>query len=346
MPPLRLAVDARAAIEDVRGIGRYVRAVLQRLVVRDDVALTLLAYGPLAALRFRAQYAGALGCDRFEVRSRVPPGVQVAWHPANGTFFDAPHAANVATIHDAAPFRYPCADRARREREQQPFLRSAATASRVIAVSAFGASEIAAGLRYDPARIAIVRHGVDCFFSPGDTGALAPGLQAQRYLLFVGPWNEERTNFATIRAAYARAWPQGDGPRLAVAGSGAPSDAGIVSIEARGDAMMRALYRGAIALVVPSRYEGFGMTVLEAMACGTPVLAADAAPLPEVGGEAARYVAAEDVAAWSEALRAVASDAGVRDRLRVAGLQRAAVFDWETSTLRHLACFREAVEKA
>src|SRR5580692_3987980 len=86
MPPLRLAVDARVIAEDTRGIGRYARAVLRRLVLRDDIELTLLADGFFPQAR-RAGYTRALGSGTFAVTSRVPKHAEVIWHPANGTFF-------------------------------------------------------------------------------------------------------------------------------------------------------------------------------------------------------------------------------------------------------------------
>jgi hypothetical protein len=96
MPPLRLAVDARVIAEDTRGIGRYLRAVLRRLILRDDIELTLLAEG-LFPQRRRAAFAQALGHDDFTVRARVPNDAEVVWHPANGTFFLSP-APSVAPI--------------------------------------------------------------------------------------------------------------------------------------------------------------------------------------------------------------------------------------------------------
>src|SRR5271163_1847261 len=109
--PLRLAVDARVAVEDTRGIGRYARAILRRLIARDDIELTLLARGPFA-FRHRGAYERALGSDRFALRAG-PGNAVLVWHPANGTFFDT-KLPSVVTIHDAVPFRYPDPDAKRR----------------------------------------------------------------------------------------------------------------------------------------------------------------------------------------------------------------------------------------
>lgn len=351
--PLRLSVDARVVAEDTRGIGRYARAVLRRLIGRDDVALTLLAFGPLP-IRHRAGYALALGSRRFAVRSAVGSDADVVWHPANGTFF-ASRAPSVATIHDAVPFRYPSADPKRRRHDQRPFLESVRTAARIVAVSAFGRDEVHRVFGVPLERIAVIHHGVEPSFSPGAALPLPPGLVAQRYVLFVGdPIGEPRKNFSLLYDAYRRAWADpGTAPLLVVAGARAPALAGVFHAGNLGDDLtgrtnepLRALYRGALAVAVASYHETFGMPVLEAMACGTPVIAAESSSLPEIGGSAAYYVAPDDAGAWANALRRVTEDAALRDRLRIAGLDRATHFDWDESARRHLELFREVAEGA
>ena len=92
---------------------------------------------------------------------------------------------------------------------------------------------------------------------------------------------------------------------------------------------MRALYHGAAALVYPSRYEGFGLPLVEAMASGTPVLASRAASIPEVVGESGVLLDPDDPARWADAIVHVMTDAVLRARLRADGLVRAAMFTWE-----------------
>ena len=105
------------------------------------------------------------------------------------------------------------------------------------------------------------------------------------------------------------------------------------------DADLPTLYAAATLFAFPSRYEGFGLGPLEAMACGTPVLASDASSLPEVVGEAGLLLPPDDPAAWSEALRRLLDDPGLADRMRAAGLARAAEFTWVRTARRTRAVY-------
>jgi glycosyltransferase involved in cell wall biosynthesis len=346
MPPLRLAVDARVIAEDTRGIGRYARAILRRLAIREDVALTLLADGPLP-FRRRPAYARALGTNNFLVRGNPGREYDVIWHPANGTFFRSP-IRSVVTIHDAVPFRYPNPDPRRREHAQRPFLRSARTSARVIAVSNFGRSELHLLLAIPFEKIDVIEHGVDESFSPGPSEPLPEVLRDRPFLLFVGdPIAEPRKNFGLLYEAYRRAWPDGNRPALAVAGPNSPVLEGVVHVGTLGedliagrDESLRACYRGALALALASYHETFGMPMIEAMACGTPVVASRASAIPEIGGDAPLYASPDDPDAWAAALRRVVDDRMLRERLMIAGLERAAHFRWDESADRHLALFR------
>ncbi len=344
--PLRVAVDARVVAEDTRGIGRYARAVLRRLIGRADVELTLLAEFSRRR-RYGAAYARALGSDAFTVRSRPGRDCDLIWHPANGTFI-ASALPSVATIHDAVPFRYPDPDPKRRRHAQEPFLRSARTAARVIAVSSFGRRDVHDFLDVPLERIAVIQHGVDAEFSPGSPVELPSVLKDRPFLLFVGdPIAEPRKNFTLLYDAYRRAWPAGAAPALAVAGPRAPDLPGVVHAGNFSDATaggaehaLRACYRGALALALASYHETFGMPMLEAMACGTPVVASRASAVPEIAGEAALYAPPDDALAWAAALRRVVDDEELRARLRADGLQRAQCFSWDESARRHLELFR------
>ncbi|MFN2448994.1 MAG: glycosyltransferase family 4 protein [Candidatus Baltobacteraceae bacterium] len=340
---VRLAVDARDLASDTRGIGRYARAILPRLAKRDDIDLTLLVYGP-AVLAQRAKLAAALDSQKFRLASRAF-GCDVLWHPANGTFF-SPTAANVVTIHDAGPFRFPEKHARKRKHEQEPFLRSARQAQRVIAVSHFDRQELLDVLHIPPSRIEVIYHGVDAIFSPGEPQTGLPRELSEPYFIFVGdPLAELRKNFALLYEAYRRAFdPAAPRPRLVVLRPVRPSMDGVfyAGPPAGGgpdDAHLRDLYRGALALCIPSLYEGFGMPLLEAMACGTPVISSQASCLPEIAGDAALYAPADDAQAWSAALQRVANDRDLRMTLRAKGIEHVRQFSWERSAQRHAEIF-------
>jgi glycosyltransferase involved in cell wall biosynthesis len=114
--------------------------------------------------------------------------------------------------------------------------------------------------------------------------------------------------------------------------------AGLVSEE-----RLLALYRGASVLIYPSRYEGFGFPVAEAMACGVPVLCARASALPEVVGEAGLLLDPDRVDDWSEAIAAVLSDDQRALAMRDAGLRRAARFSWDRTAEATLDVYRECL---
>jgi len=112
------------------------------------------------------------------------------------------------------------------------------------------------------------------------------------------------------------------------------------------DADLNALYSGAICFVYPSYFEGFGLPVLEAMKCGTPVIAGNRTSIPEVAGEAALLFDPFDVNSLVEALKRVLNDAQCRDTLSAKGLQRANEFSWQTTARLTLAAYKTAAGQA
>ena len=321
MSPLHVAVDARDLAHDWRGIARYVRAVLARFARRDDVTVTLVEPGLFG--------------------QRPPRSADVVWHPWNGTFFAA-RRPSVVTFHDAVPFWSPASDARKRANEQDPWLRSAATASAFIANSAFTAAEVERylGVARDRQTVTLLAVERDVFALGADAARLPDG---RPFVLFVGA-SDARKNLVTLRAAHERAFPDG-AVALVVAGAEPPPGSPVHVLGALEPADLARWYRGARAVAVPSVYEGFGFPLLEAMACGTPVVAARGSSLIEVGGEGCAWVSDPlNAGEWAAALLALTEDEPVRAHLREAGLAQAATFSWDRCAEETLAVLRRAAE--
>ena len=333
---MHVAVDADNLVEDDRGIGRYARAILIRALRHPDFRWTFVVRKLLTRRRALSR---VLGDARVRVARSVPHDADVVWSPWNGTFLRS-SAPFVATIHDATPFAFPAEDAAVRRSQQLPFFRSA-NASRIMVPSTFASSEVERWLGVDPAKIVITPLAVDSTFAPGPAGAPPPGLGAAPYILYVGT-HDERKNTGVLIAAYESAFPDAS-VKLAFTRMPPSMPNGGVLVAALDDAALIALYRGAALVVMPSPYEGFGLPLLEALACGVPTLAARAGAMPEVGGEATAWVdEPTNPDAWMRAMRALMDDATARGRLAQLGPSQAKNFSWEQCTSQTLEVFRNA----
>jgi glycosyltransferase involved in cell wall biosynthesis len=237
----------------------------------------------------------------------------------------------VVTIHDLSFERDPQA-MSRRDRFvfKRVVPRAARVARRVIAVSERTKRDLVDLYGVPPDRIVVTPHGVDPAFAPG---AVAGG----GYLLYVGAVQARKDPLAAAQAAQevglplVVAGPERE-PALARELEGLGAD--LRGYVEKGE--LAGLYRGAAALVLPSRYEGFGLPVLEAMASGVPVVASDEPALREVAGDAAVYSDGDLAAAIRTAL-------AERDRLVAVGLERAKAFSWEETARGTLEVYREAL---
>jgi glycosyltransferase involved in cell wall biosynthesis len=320
-----VAIDARAAARpELGGVERWARELAVRLpalrpggyvVLRPPPALVHRAghAWEQVALPLRARRARALLC------------------PANLAPLAFPRS--VVVIHDAAPLRHPeWYSRAYSAWQRLVLPAIAGRAQRVIAVSAFARAELVELLGLHADAIAVVPGGVDERFTPHADPAPAKSAHAleRPYVLCVASQTARKNLAALVPAARALAR---DGVEVVVAGGHRPQfarEAGLDGLRLLGhvdDALLPGLYAGAAAFALPSLYEGFGLPVLEAMACGTPVVAASAGALPDTCGGAA-LLAEPGGEAFADALTALLRDRGERDRLRAAGLVRARSFSW------------------
>ncbi len=352
---MRIAIDARAAAEVPAGRGRYVRELLRALADLDaDHAYDLLA---------RERWGGAALDERFRWREVGAGEPQWALHAARAARgADAVLATNsyllaalarrgITTVYDLVPFAPELgAPRASAvERVTLPLaIRRAATP---LCISEATRAELVAEHPRAARTARVVPLGVEPrFFAGADEAAAVRsrhGLE-RPYLLALGTLEPRKNLPRTIEAVAGLPPELRDRCELVLAGPRGwrtePIDAALARHAATvrwlghvADDDLPGLYAGAELFLYPSLHEGFGLPVLEAMAAGTPVVTADGSSLPEVGGDAVRYVDPRSVAAIRAAVAGLLQDAPGRAALAAAGRARARTFTWERTARETLA---------
>ena len=325
---IRVALDVSPLVQTRAGTARYLKALLRELQRRDDVDVTTLSFGRDTRLSTLARdavwYPFALGrrrnadllhCPTYRgpVRSALPL---------------------VVTVHDLAVLRHPRAfNRWSRLYGPRVVPRVLAAARRVIAVSEFTKRELIELLQVPANKIRVVPNGVDGTFTPDGPA------EGGEYVLAVGTL-EPRKNLprlveamrrsdVELRVVGARGWGG-----VEVGGNGVRW-LGEVS-----DSELARLYRGARCVAYPSLYEGFGIPVLEAMACGVPVVTSRGTAMEEIADGAAVLVDPNDPAELAAGIDRATAE---RDVLVARGLERASAFRWGAVAEATVAVYREAV---
>jgi glycosyltransferase involved in cell wall biosynthesis len=242
--------------------------------------------------------------------------------------------AFIFTLHDLHHLRVPdnsnAAKRAYYERIIRPACRRAAF---VLTVSDYSKREIAAWARLDEAKIINVSNGVGCPFQPEGIRH-TPGYS---YILYVGSSNPHKNLLRLLEAFKI----SGIAKHVRLVISGKPTrpivaqlhrlklDEAVVFTGPVSNLDLAALYRGALAFVFPSLYEGFGLPPLEAMACGVPVLTSNVCAIPEVVEDAALLVDPHSTDAIARGMIRIVEDSALRDSLRHKGFRRASAYTWD-----------------
>lgn len=267
------------------------------------------------------------------------------------------HPRTVVTIHDLGYLVHPESHPAQNRRMLDLSTRwSARTATRLIAISETTKADLVRFYGVPPDRVDVVPHGVSESMKPAPEDEIArvrhelnlPG----RYILALGTV-QPRKNYGRLAEAVSRLRSQGEEVTLVIAGKRgwmareveseiATAGAPVRLLGYVDDSDLPALYSGAAVYGQPSLYEGFGMPLLEAMACGVPVVAAGRSSLPEVGGDAALYVDPFDPAAIAAGLARVLASENLRRDMAARGKIRAASFTWERTARETLDVFRVA----
>jgi glycosyltransferase involved in cell wall biosynthesis len=287
-------------------------------------------------------------------------GLDLVHDPTGAMALLLARAPRVLTIHDAIPYVYPQTSTRLDWLIYRVWLPLAVrAASAVITDSAHSREDILTHLPVAPERVAVVPLAADRRFRPLPLAQVEPvlrhyGLQ-RPYILYVGAL-ESRKNLPRLLEAYAllRAWsPRW---RLMIVGAAkwkfSPIFDAVQRLGLEGhvdftgyvaDEHLPALYAGADLFAFPSLYEGFGLPVLEAMACGAPVVTSNTSSLPEVAGDAALLVDPTDVRQIAQAMWLVLSQPALAAELRARGLARAAQFTWKRTARETIAVYERVL---
>ena len=372
---MRIALDVGPITAMRTGVGNYCHYLLKHLLAlgTGDVFLGFSSGSVRVEL---GAMAHKVRCRHFPLPTRVVYRLwdHLAWpkvdtwlggadiyHATNYFLAPTQSARRVVTIHDLAFMAAPelCSPKISGlfARHVGRFIQEA---DAVIACSESTKADILKFCPVDASKVRVVYEAVDEDFSAMDRDEARQRVQAQfalaePYILFVGTL-EPRKNLPLLLKAFARI--ANDVPHALVLAGGTGWNAGPIfeTIEllkladrvrllgfVRTTTDLSALYSAADAFAFPSRYEGFGLPILEAMTCGCPVVAADNSSIPEVAGGAALLCPADDEKPFAKALRAAVSDEALRARLSDAGREQAKRFSWRLCAEQTMAVYRAAL---
>lgn len=331
---MRIALDATYSVgRNLSGVGVYSREILRGLAEAHPQAELLFCYRPHRLLRSFGERLPR-NCRRCLLHEPLAPRSADLFHGLNQRLPQVRLAKTVTTFHDLFVLTGDYSSPEFRRRFEAQARDAAKRSELVLAVSEFTARQVEELLGVERARLRVIPHGVRLPTERESSG------RRERIVLHVGAV-QKRKNIARLVAAFAGLAPDW---RLVLAGSlgyGAEEILRDIERSPRRDTIqvlgyvsdegLASWYARAAIFAFPSLDEGFGMPVLEAMACGVPVLTSNRSALPEVAGDAAVLVDPTDVDAIASALKELAEDADLRKKLAERGKTRAAAFPWETA---------------
>jgi glycosyltransferase involved in cell wall biosynthesis len=373
---MRIAIDYTPALRQGAGIGRYTRGLVAGLAEIDRKnQYTLFSAGEMppsvrdwpANFHLRASTIPPRWLTVGWHRLRLPiPAELLAgdcdlYHSPDFTLPPLRRARGLVTIHDLSFLRVPeCADPGLRAFLEKAVPAAVMRARRIVADSENTRRDLIEILRADPDKISVVTPAIEPRFRREDTAARLDEVRARyrlpgRFILGLGTL-EPRKNFAGLIAAFGQLVRETGLPHVLVIG-GKPGwlyediyrQAKQEDLAGRvlfpgfvADEDLPALYSLADVFVFPSLYEGFGIPVLEAMACGAPVVTSNNSSLPEAAGSAALMVEATDSTELAEAIGKVLNDDELRRRMIAAGYEQASRFTWQRSAQALLNAYERA----
>ncbi len=374
---MRIAIDYTSAVRQAAGIGRYTRGLISAAAQMDpENHYTLLVAGGGLQPSLGAPNAGNVAYRSVPASDRT---LAILWHrlrlplfadtlAGGADVFHSPDftlpplrkARGILTVHDLTFMHYPeCAQPGLVAYLNSAVPRSVRRARLVLADSESTRHDISELLGTPPEKILVVYAGVGPEFQPVTAGETLAQVRARYgldwpFVLTVGTL-EPRKNHLRLIHAFAQLLPTHPDLRLVLAGGrgwlyeDVQAEVARLNLRDRvvfpgfvSDADLPALYSLASVFAYPSLYEGFGLPVLEAMACGTPVVCSNASSLPEVAGDAALLVDPADVAALAGALEQALADAPTRQALRTRGLAQASRFTWQAAARTLLDAYQLA----